>query len=71
MIDKQKDKFQLFERVNEFDEHGELPLELALKLKLDGMAENLVRHQADINRFDEQHRTLLHLSIERGSIDNR
>ncbi|UJR28238.1 hypothetical protein I4U23_009488 [Adineta vaga] len=53
-------------RVNELDEHGELPLELALKTKQDSMAENLVRHQADINHIDGENRTLLHLAIKRG-----
>ena len=54
-------------RVNELDDHGELPLELALKTKQDSMAENLVRHQADINHIDMENRTLLHLAIKRGT----
>jgi ankyrin repeat protein len=30
------------------------------------MAENLVRHKADINHIDAENRTLLHLAIKRG-----
>lgn len=62
--------FQLATRVNELDDQGELALELALKTKQDSMAENLVRHQADINRIDAENRTLLHLAIKRGEIPN-
>ncbi len=58
--------FQLAIRVNELDDHGELALELALKTKQDSMAENLVRHKADINHIDSENRTLLHLAIKRG-----
>ena len=32
------------------------------------MAENLVRHRADINHIDAENRTLLHLAIKRGKI---
>ncbi len=32
------------------------------------MAENLVRHKADINHINNQNETLLHLAIKRGSI---
>ncbi|CAF2499543.1 unnamed protein product [Rotaria sp. Silwood2] len=63
LIDNDAD---LAERVNELDDHGELALELALKTKQDSMAENLVRHQADINHIDAENRTLLHLAIKRG-----
>jgi ankyrin repeat protein len=31
------------------------------------MAENLVRHKADINHIDGENRTLLHLAIKRGN----
>ena len=58
--------FQLDERVNEIDDHNELALELALKTKQDSMAENLVRHKADINHIDKDNQTLLHLAIKRG-----
>ncbi|CAF3694746.1 unnamed protein product [Rotaria socialis] len=57
---------ELAQRVNELDDHGELALELALTTKQDSMAENLVRHQADINHIDAENRTLLHLAIKRG-----
>ncbi|CAF3398603.1 unnamed protein product [Rotaria sp. Silwood1] len=63
LIDNDAD---LAERVNELDDHGELALELALKTKQDSMAENLVRHKADINHIDAENRTLLHLAIKRG-----
>lgn len=55
--------------MNELDDKGELALELALKSKQDSMAENLVRHKADINHIDGENRTLLHLAIKRGRID--
>jgi ankyrin repeat protein len=58
--------FKLAVRVNELDDYGELALELALKTKQDSMAENLVRHRADINHIDAENRTLLHLAIKRG-----
>lgn len=32
------------------------------------MAENLVRHKADINHIDEKNQTLLHLAVKRGLI---
>lgn len=54
--------------MNELDDKGELALELALKTKQDSMAENLVRHKADINHIDTENRTLLHLAIKRGRI---
>lgn len=54
--------------MNELDDKGELALELALKTKQDSMAENLVRHKADINHIDAENRTLLHLAIKRGRI---
>ncbi|CAF1239781.1 unnamed protein product, partial [Didymodactylos carnosus] len=57
---------ELTERVNELDDHEELPLELALRMKQDSMAENLVRHKADINFKDKENRTLLHMAIKRG-----
>jgi ankyrin repeat protein len=34
------------------------------------MAENLVRHKADINHIDNQNQTLLHLAIQRGNKKN-
>ena len=30
------------------------------------MAENLVRHKADINHIDNENQTLLHIAIKRG-----
>ena len=56
----------LDERVNEIDDQNELGLELALKTKQDSMAENLVRHKADINHINNRNQTLLHLAIKRG-----
>ncbi|CAF1118017.1 unnamed protein product [Rotaria sordida] len=63
LIDHDED---LEERVNEIDDQNELALELALKTKQDSMAENLVRHKADINHIDNKNQTLLHLAIKRG-----
>ena len=42
-----------------------MAFELALKTKQDSMAENLVRHKADINHPDASNRTLLHSAIKR------
>ncbi|CAF3851561.1 unnamed protein product, partial [Rotaria sp. Silwood2] len=63
LIDNDED---LDERVNELDDQNESALELALKTKQDSMAENLVRHKADINHIDDKNQTLLHLSIKQG-----
>ena len=32
------------------------------------MAENLVRHKADLNHIDQDNQTLLHLAIRRGRL---
>lgn len=39
-----------------------------MKTKQDSMAENLVRHKADINHIDQDNQTLLHRAIKRGKI---
>lgn len=33
------------------------------------MAENLVRHRADLNRIDQDNQTLLHHAIKRGKLN--
>ncbi|XP_015790666.1 rabankyrin-5-like [Tetranychus urticae] len=56
---------QLFTKINEFDESGEIPLNLALKTGQLSIAKTLLRHQANINAVDDNSRTLLHRAIER------
>ncbi|GFR77207.1 ankyrin repeat and FYVE domain-containing protein 1 [Elysia marginata] len=53
-------------KVNEVDNKGDLPLDLALKSKQRSMALNLVSNRADVNRKDNAGRCLLHKAIQRG-----
>lgn len=57
--------FQLLTKINEPDEAGDIPLDLALRTDQLGIAKNLVSHQANVNAADENSKTLLHRAIER------
>ena len=48
------------------DEHGDFALDLALKNHFGGIALNLVEHGVDLDRLDEEGKTLLHKAISRG-----
>ncbi|XP_053209790.1 rabankyrin-5-like [Panonychus citri] len=56
---------QLFTKINEADESGEIPLNLALKSGQIDIAKTLLLHQANINAVDDNSRTLLHRAIDR------
>ena len=57
---------QLEKRLNERDEHGALPLELALKQKQKSIAETLVRNKVDMNVIDHQGQSLIHKALNNG-----
>ena len=52
--------------MNEEDDHGVLPLDIALKTKQEDLAENLVDHNVNIDQMDSNGSSLLHLAIDRG-----
>lgn len=54
--------------MNERDEQGSLPLELALRLKLQPIAEMLVKNHADIDIVDHSGESLLHKAIRKGRL---
>ena len=57
---------QLEKRLNERDEQGALPLELALKQKQKSIAETLVRNKVDMNVIDHQGQSLIHKALNNG-----
>ena len=52
-------------KVNEFDKQDDLPLDLALKTGQETVANNLLKHEANVNIQDKHGRSLLHRAIER------
>ena len=69
---------QLPIKVNEIDNSGDIPLDMALKSKQESVARTLVNHKANINQIDSKGRSLLHRAVERKDefaanflIDNR
>ena len=59
---------ELAERINEENEAGRLPLDLALAAGQLGIAKSLVDHQVNVNQLDSGGRTPLHLAIERADL---
>ncbi|GFN77456.1 ankyrin repeat and fyve domain-containing protein 1 [Plakobranchus ocellatus] len=57
---------ELSVKVNEVDNKGDLPLDLALKMQQRSMAQNLVLNKADIDRKDNAGKCLLYKAIQRG-----
>lgn len=57
---------QLVEKLNEVDNRGDLPLDLALSTKQESIAMTLVNHKVDVNRRDNAGKCLLHKAIKRG-----
>ncbi|KAH8039921.1 hypothetical protein HPB51_009177 [Rhipicephalus microplus] len=53
-------------KLNELDDTGQLPLDLALSSRQEGIASTLLNHRADVNATDFKGHTLLHKAIERG-----
>ena len=58
---------QLPEKLNEIDNKGDLPLDLALQNKCEGIAKTLVKHHVDINKCDAHGVCLLHKAVQRGT----
>ncbi|KFM79602.1 Ankyrin repeat and FYVE domain-containing protein 1, partial [Stegodyphus mimosarum] len=56
---------QLIKKVNELDDQGDIPLDLALKSHQESIAKTLVSHKANINQTDNRGWTLLHKAIDR------
>ena len=56
---------ELNTKLNETDDAGRLPLDLALDLDEDGISRSLVEHKANLNQMNNEGNTLLHLSIGR------
>ncbi|XP_067130283.1 rabankyrin-5 [Centruroides vittatus] len=57
---------QLPSKLNEIDDQGDLPLDLALSTKQESIAKTLVRHRSSVNATDNRGKTLLHRALERG-----
>lgn len=57
---------QLVDKLNEVDNRGDLPLDLALSTKQESIATTLVKHKVDVNRRDNTGKCLLHKAIKRG-----
>ncbi|XP_025091346.1 rabankyrin-5-like isoform X2 [Pomacea canaliculata] len=57
---------QLQARVNEVDNKGDIPLDMALQSMQKSIAQTLVKNHADINRKDNSGKCLLHKAIKRG-----
>ena len=60
--------FQLSTKVNQTDDHGLLPLDLALSSKQEELANTLLEHKADVNLTDSSGLTLLHLAVARSNL---
>lgn len=52
-------------KVNEIDRLGDIPLDLALKLRQTSVANELIENQANVNAIDQNGRSLLHRAIAR------
>ena len=57
---------QLPQKLNEFDSEGNIPLNLALLGRNEGIANTLVSHSCDLDLIDPSGNSLLHLAIMRG-----
>ena len=56
---------QLEQRLNEPESEGRLPLDLALELGEEGIADSLVEHGVNVSRVTDGGETMLHLAIRR------
>ncbi|XP_064648552.1 rabankyrin-5-like isoform X2 [Lineus longissimus] len=52
-------------KLNEIDNRGDIPMDLALQGKQESIAETLISHRVDVNRTDNAGRCLLHKALER------
>ena len=57
---------QLPQKLDEFDNDGNIPLNLALLGRNEGIANTLVSHNCDLDLVDPSGNSLLHLAILRG-----
>ena len=62
------DVFQLSVKLNEVDNLGDLPLDLALKTRQDSVAQTLVIHHVNVDSKDNSGKCLLHKAIKRGNV---
>ena len=53
-------------KINEIDDHGMLPLDIALKSRQEDLARTLIEHDVKIDQTDGNGSSLLHLAIDRG-----
>ena len=60
--------FQLPQKLDELDDRGTIPLNLALINKNEGIANTLVSNRCNLDVTDKDGNTLLHLAIARGDI---
>lgn len=51
--------------MNEIDEFGDIPLDLALSSNQESLAKTLVNHKANVNQTDNRGWTLLHKAVDR------
>ena len=58
----------LKEKLNETDDHNDLPLELALRSRQESIAKSLIKHHVDVNKIDSNGLSLLHSAINRGDV---
>lgn len=59
---------QLPGKLDELDSKGDLPLNLALQSKQQGVADTFVKHKVNVNRMDNEGYSLLHRAIKRGEL---
>ena len=57
---------QLAEKVNERNDSGDLPMDLALLMHSESIANTLVGNKCDVDTPNDEGKTLLHLAILRG-----
>ncbi|XP_021369516.1 rabankyrin-5-like isoform X1 [Mizuhopecten yessoensis] len=57
---------QLSVKLNDVDDKGDLPMDLALQSRQTSIAETLMKHRVDVNRRDNTGKCLLHKAIKRG-----
>jgi ankyrin repeat protein len=58
--------FKLPGKLNEVDADDNLPLDLALQGRQEGIAQTLVKYKVDVNMADCNKRCLIHKAINRG-----
>jgi ankyrin repeat protein len=57
--------------VNDSDDAGRIPLDLALETQQFNMAKSLVEHKADVDIVDTDGLTLLWKAVQRGRLNER